>query len=486
MKKNLRIVSAAAAALLAVAPVAASAVSVNAADNTTVNATNSTSDYSHINLGGSDVTKYVANVNPSFTLNAALRKNNDNTNANAQAVAAGSLTGSVTANVGGVTATANLVNGNHGAANVKVTAVQGGSVVYDGTDADHVVSNFNAVVAGQKYSVVVNKVGFNFGANNAGKEVTLALPKNVDVKFSAAESGWTVGNDGKTLKGKLDNNGTVNNIQLTETVTAFDASNTNAVVFYNIATGQQVKSGNTMVLADYNGQLNVNSILQAINSNFTAFQRITTPNNSEQNGSENQNKFDTPKVVTTVDEIKDQLEKAGIKVNAADNFNAPHSFTVTVKATSEVNGKSAELPVTFTVANVADPVVASQSKTIMHNAYFYDKNAKRVGTDKLTRYNSVTVAMSTTKIGDKTYYEVIENGKATGKFINADNIDGTKRTLKHNAYVYKTSKKRANKVTLKKGTEVTTYGGTYTFKNGKQYYKIGNNTDKTYVKASNF
>ena len=41
MKKNLRIVSAAAAALLAVAPVAASAVSVNAADNTTVNATNS-------------------------------------------------------------------------------------------------------------------------------------------------------------------------------------------------------------------------------------------------------------------------------------------------------------------------------------------------------------------------------------------------------------------------------------------------------------
>ena len=81
---------------------------------------------------------------------------------------------------------------------------------------------------------------------------------------------------------------------------------------------------------------------------------------------------------------------------------------------------------------------------------------------------------------------VVENGKATGKFINADNIDGTKRTLKHNAYVYKTSKKRANKVVLKKGKEVTTYGGTYTFKNGKQYYKINNNTEKTYVKASNF
>ena len=475
MKKNLRIVSVAAAALLAVAPVAASGVVAPTAVVSAADATNSNADYSHINLGGSDVTKYVANVNPSFTLNAALRKNNANTDPNAQAVAAGSLTGSVTANVGGVTATANLVKGNHGVANVKVTAVQGGTVIYDGTDAAHVVSNFNAVVAGQKYSIVVKEVGFNFGANNAGKEVTLALPKNVDVKFSAAESRWTVGNDGKTLKGKLDNNGTVNNIQLTETVTAFDASNTNAVVFYNIATGQQVNSGNAMVLADYNGQLNVNSILQAIKSNFTAFQRVTTPN-----------KFDNPNIVTTVDEIKDQLEKAGIKVNAADNFNAPHSFTVTVKAVSDINGKDAKLPVTFTVANVADPVVPSQSKTVMHNAYFYDKDAKRVGTDKVTRYNTVTVATSTTTINGKAYYEVVENGKATGKFINADNIDGTKRTLKHNAYVYRSSKKRANKVVLKKGETVTTYGGSYTFKNGKQYYKIGNNTEKTYVKASNF
>ena len=157
-----------------------------------------------------------------------------------------------------------------------------------------------------------------------------------------------------------------------------------------------------------------------------------------------------------------------------------------MKAVAEVNGKSAELPVTFSVANVADPVVPSQSKTMMHSAFIYDRDAKRVGTDKVTRYNKVTVATSTTKIGDKTYYEVVENGKATGKFINADNIDGTKRTLKHNAYVYKSSKKRANKVVLKKGTEVTTYGGTYTFKNGKQYYKINNNTEKTYVKASNF
>ena len=135
----------------------------------------------------------------------------------------------------------------------------------------------------------------------------------------------------------------------------------------------------------------------------------------------------------------------------------------------------------------APEIVPSQSKTIMHNAYFYDKDAKRVGTSKVTRYNAVTVAMNTTKLANGiSYYEVIENGKATGKFINADNIDGTKRTLKHNAYVYKSSKKRANKVVLKKGTEVTTYGGSYTFKNGKKYYKIGADTKKTYVRVENF
>ena len=138
-------------------------------------------------------------------------------------------------------------------------------------------------------------------------------------------------------------------------------------------------------------------------------------------------------------------------------------------------------------ATKPDTTVPSQPKNIMHNAYFYDKDAKRVGTDKVTRYNTVNVSMNKTKFSNGIeYYEVIEGGKATGKFINADNIDGTKRTLKHNAYVYKSSKKRANKVVLKKGHTVVTYGGTYTFKNGKQYYKIGDNTHKTYVKASNF
>ena len=166
------------------------------------------------------------------------------------------------------------------------------------------------------------------------------------------------------------------------------------------------------------------------------------------------------------------------------------SVTVNGVKYTEINSKGSNKWVKasdLTATKPAPAVVASQSKTIMHNAYFYDKDAKRVGTDKVTRYNTETVAMNTTKLANGiSYYEVIENGKATGKYINADNIDGTKRTLKHNAYVYRSSKKRANKVVLKKGETVTTYGGSYTFKNGKKYYKIGNDTKKTYVKVANF
>ena len=490
MKKNLRIVSAAAAALLAVAPVAASAVSTVSAD--TVNATNSDQYYSHINLGGAALKdNTVVNVNPSFVLNSAVTKKgalNDVADA-ANVVQDGSLTGSISANALGVTATANLIKGDNGQTAVTVSGPNG--TIYDGARPSE--AKWNQVVRGENYTIKVDQVGFNFGANNAGKEVTLTLPKNTTIKFTNTgnlEDHPTLSADGKTLKGQLNNNGTVNGLNLTQTVKAFNPENNNNVVFYDAENGTNVKTGNVMVLADYNNQLNVDSILQAIASKYTAMQRIETRNGNVQDGAQNKLDFVQFKLddssQNTTSEITKQLEAAGIKVSPAGYFTAPHSFNVTVKATSDRNGKSEKLPVTFTVANVADPVVPSQPKNIMHNAYYYDKDAKRVGTDKLTRYNSVTVAMSTTKIGDKTYYEVVENGKATGKFINADNIDGTKRTLKHNAYVYKSSKKRANKVVLKKGEEVTTYGGTYTFKNGKQYYKIGNDTKKTYVKASNF
>ena len=92
MKKNLRIVSAAAAALLAVAPVAASAVSVNAAATTT------NTVYTVINADGTAINtpadaKYDVDVTPNLTAIAASTVNGQTIN--------GSITGNITASYNG-------------------------------------------------------------------------------------------------------------------------------------------------------------------------------------------------------------------------------------------------------------------------------------------------------------------------------------------------------------------------------------------------
>lgn len=470
MKKNLRIVSVAAAALLAVAPVAASAVStVSAADATTTTTATTTTNKPTVDLTGAGAvseSKDTVNVTPSFTLTSAVVKPGTHT-----VVIPATLKGTISASLNGTSVDANVIDV---AKDVTLTSQSGYTTIYKYDAASKQTTNhlgdWNTsatdvyVKAGNEYKMTLTGVGFSFGSTNANKTVVFKLPSNVTMTKNGKE---VAGN-----KVKLDQYGNVTGLTfVVSNIKALNAANTNGVSFYNTVSGLIETKGSYMTLANANGNLNVNDLLYNLKKQYKAVQL--------QNG-----ELKTFEVTTTPAELTAELTKAGVKVNPAGDFEPDASFTVTLTAKSADNGKVGTLPVTVTVPN--GKVVASVSKTIMHNAYYYDKDAKRVGTDKVTRYNTVTVATSTTTINGKAYYEVVENGKATGKFINADNIDGTKRTLKHNAYVYASSKKRANKVVLKKGTEVTTYGGSYTFKNGKQYYKIGNNTDKTYVKASNF
>ncbi|MCT0197425.1 S-layer protein [Lactobacillus helveticus] len=461
MKKNLRIVSAAAAALLAVAPIAATAMPVNAATTATTATTANKPTVDLSGAGSVSESKDTVNVTPSFTLTSAIATNGVVTTP-------ATLKGSIEASLNGTSVTADVAD-----VAKDVTLKNGDTVVYS-YDAKNnkPINNLGAydtsakkayVEADKSYTMTLSGVGFSFGKANAGKTLTFKLPRDVQVS----------GDNYKDGKVTLDQYGNVTGLKFTLNVKAYNSENTNAVSFYDAKSGLVATQGSYMTLAQ-NGDLNVNTLLSELKVKYEAMQF--------QGG-----KFATFAVNTTADDVKAELEKAGIKVNAAGDFEAPDTFTVTLNAKSDVNGKTASLPVVVTVPNGKSTVVPSQSKTIMHNAYYYNKDAKRVGTDKATRYNTVTVAMNTTKLANGiSYYEVIENGKATGKYINADNIDGTKRTLKHNAYVYKTSKKRANKVVLKKGTEVTTYGGSYKFKNGQRYYKIGANTEKTYVKVANF
>lgn len=133
-------------------------------------------------------------------------------------------------------------------------------------------------------------------------------------------------------------------------------------------------------------------------------------------------------------------------------------------------------------------------KTIMHKARAYTWG----GTKTRKVYSAYTNVYVKNKIihvdggkywtsGD--FYQVYNaDGTYTNYLIKVGNIDGTKRVLKHNAYIYASSRLRANRTVLKKGTTITTYGDSYKFKNGKHYYRIegATKTDKRYVKVENF
>ncbi|MCT6854256.1 MAG: SLAP domain-containing protein, partial [Lactobacillus panisapium] len=151
------------------------------------------------------------------------------------------------------------------------------------------------------------------------------------------------------------------------------------------------------------------------------------------------------------------------------------------KSYTRINSADSDLYVETKYVDGSFKPAEKTSKTVMHNAYIYDKDHKRVGTKTLAAYTKVDVLGAATKLADGSLvYQIGDN-----QYVMADNIDGTVRTLSHNAYVYKTSKKRADRRVLRKGAKVTTYGSPYTFKNGKAYYRIGGPA-KQYVKVANF
>lgn len=128
------------------------------------------------------------------------------------------------------------------------------------------------------------------------------------------------------------------------------------------------------------------------------------------------------------------------------------------------------------------PVVETGKEfTVMHSSMVYDKNGKASGT-VLPSYSTVTIIPDKiTVIGGKTYYKMPNQDK----YVRVTNITGTKRVLRHNAYVYRSSYRRADRRVLREGSTVITYGGSYKFKNGKTYYRIGG-PRKQYVKVANF
>lgn len=122
------------------------------------------------------------------------------------------------------------------------------------------------------------------------------------------------------------------------------------------------------------------------------------------------------------------------------------------------------------------------TKTIMHASIGYDKNGKNTG-KKYNAYSTVNVMTAPVKINGDWYYRIF----GSKQYLKATNIDGVTRKITHNTYIYRTSTRRTsyqNKWKLYKGQTITTYGGSYRFKNGKHYFRVGGPA-KQYVKSYN-
>ena len=327
MKKNLRIVSVAAAALLAVAPVAATAMPVNADTTATATTTNKpTVDLS--NAGSVSESKDTVNVTPSFTLTRGPKSNSTK------------LQGTIEASLNGTSVTADVADV---AADVTLKNQKGKTLYSYDANSKQADNELSAVNVGGVYTMTLSGVGFSFGKANAGKTLTLNVPRNVKVKG--------LNKDGTVT---LDQYGNVTGLKFTLDVKAYNSEDTSAVNFYDTTSGLVAPQGSYMDLAQ-NGDLNVNTLLGDLKDKYEAMQFES-------------GKFAPITVATTADDVKAELEKAGIKVDPAGNFEAPDTFTVTLNAKSEYNGKTASLPVVVTVPNGKSTVVPSVAKTIMHNA----------------------------------------------------------------------------------------------------------------------
>ena len=470
MKKNLRIVSVAAAALLAVAPVAASAVSVNAAANTEITLPGNSNKDTKGTITLSSNVKAVTFPRKTTTNNVTGQVENHMWD--------GSLNGNVTASYKGQSFTVNLgsnsVKGIYyidKATNsykpVKVDTTKDGKTIY-------------RLEPGKPYYVYVVGASINMTTANANLAHEV-LGSNGDVTFFNGDKAADTLDVSTNINGgvyRTNESGTANlgdTFDMMVKVVPTDMTNARSVSFFEKSTGDVVNAGSLDFTVGPNQTLNVNQLVAAFNEKYTAHQLEGNTNSGAS-------------VTTTVDDVKEQLAKQGMNVDANGNFTPYATFSLNFSAKSSANGATATMPVTVNVkgGKVVTPASVAQTGTvkIMHAAYTYEIKDGKLGSrvtsaDTLHAYNVIPV-YGTTTVNGKKYYRV---SATQDWYINAGNVDGTSRTLNHNSYVYNNKGKRVkSEGTWKKGSKHTTYGAAMNIK-GNRMYRVGENR---YVKVVNF
>lgn len=140
----------------------------------------------------------------------------------------------------------------------------------------------------------------------------------------------------------------------------------------------------------------------------------------------------------------------------------------------DLNTGSSQAPSADTSATVS-----GQMKILMHSAAIYTSTGAKSSAKSVKAGKSMMTYGSVTINGAK-YYRA--NSASADQFIKASNFDGSRRKLKHNAYLYNSKGKRVGKSKWLKGSSHTVYGGSVKIKH-KQYCIVGLNQ---YVKKANF
>ena len=150
------------------------------------------------------------------------------------------------------------------------------------------------------------------------------------------------------------------------------------------------------------------------------------------------------------------------------------------QAPSSSNSNSASTNNTTTNNNYSSAATPSEPETsgyVMKKAYIYNKKGERQSGYYAAYYGIKYYGSTVTLDNGKTALKVGDD-----RYVMASNVLGNSRVMKHNAYIYNHSGRRANWRVLRKGTPIKTYGSKFNI-NGKSYYRIGKGL---YVKAANF
>ena len=350
---------------------------------------------------------------------------------------------------------------------------------------------------------------FNYSAIFAnGKAINLPITftdKNFNESssnpvFEVADDSLASGKDGKytwTNDVEQDSDLTADQVAKAFKAKANDKSDKSV----DVTVDKDATTLNTKIPGTYNVVLNAKNE-DGKTATATVAVKVVDKKTADNNKSDSNKSTDTEKDMTVQYEADGQIAvykkvdghmvKSGLRVkNGAVLATFGQETVDGVSYTMIVNNRGSMYVQTRFLDGSYKPA-ARTTKVVMHAAYIYNKQGKRANNSVIHAYSKLTVIGDVQTINNDNFYKVGDD-----QYVKAGNLDGTKRHLDHNSYVYnskghairvkvrkatKHRRARYDKAIIKKGKILTTFGSHFKI-NGKEFYRVG---EDQYIKVANF